>query len=176
MNTKNNKRKQASTEKIRRVFLDFLSKKDLTQIKVSDICTAANINRSTFYAAYTDIYDLAAKIRGELENDVCRLFIPENDLSNINPTDFLNLFEHIKNNRELYSFYFKLGYDNGSSMLYNVGVDIGMEENVLGYHIEFFKNGLNAIIKMWLKNGCKESPQHMCDILLYEYRGRYETE
>jgi hypothetical protein len=40
------------------------------------------------------------------------------------------------------------------------------------YHIEFFRNGLNAIIKLWLANGCKESPEEMATILKQEYRGR----
>ena len=40
------------------------------------------------------------------------------------------------------------------------------------YHIEFFRNGLNAIIKLWLANGCKESPEEMAEVLKTEYRGR----
>jgi hypothetical protein len=40
------------------------------------------------------------------------------------------------------------------------------------YHIEFFRNGLNAIIKLWLAGGCKESPSEMAEILKKEYRGR----
>jgi len=40
------------------------------------------------------------------------------------------------------------------------------------YHIEFFRSGLNTIIKMWLTDGCKESPEEMAEILRAEYRGR----
>ena len=32
--------------------------------------------------------------------------------------------------------------------------------------------GLLAIIKLWLKNGCKESPEEMAEIIKREYRGR----
>ena len=42
----------------------------------------------------------------------------------------------------------------------------------LKYHIEFFRNGLNAIIKLWLANGCLESPEEMAEVLKAEYRGR----
>ena len=42
----------------------------------------------------------------------------------------------------------------------------------LKFHIEFFRSGINAIIKMWLADGCKETPQEMCDILKQEYKGR----
>lgn len=40
------------------------------------------------------------------------------------------------------------------------------------YHIEFFRNGINAIIKMWLESGCKESPEEMAEILKSEYTNR----
>lgn len=36
--------------------------------------------------------------------------------------------------------------------------------------MEFFRNGLNAIIKMWLQNGCKESPEELFEILVAEYQ------
>ena len=40
------------------------------------------------------------------------------------------------------------------------------------YHMEFFKSGITSIIKMWLKNGCKETPEEMAEIIKSEYRGR----
>lgn len=45
-------------------------------------------------------------------------------------------------------------------------------ESNLKYHIEFFRNGLNAIIKIWLAGGCKETPEEMAEVLHQEYRGR----
>ena len=45
-------------------------------------------------------------------------------------------------------------------------------ETNIKYHIEFFRNGLNAIIKLWLAGGCQESPKEMADVLKAEYRGR----
>ena len=42
----------------------------------------------------------------------------------------------------------------------------------IDYHIEFFRAGLNAIIKKWLNNGCKESPEEMSDILQNEYKNK----
>lgn len=38
MNTKNNKRKRESMQKIEQVLIEFLQTKELTQISVSDIC------------------------------------------------------------------------------------------------------------------------------------------
>lgn len=40
------------------------------------------------------------------------------------------------------------------------------------YHIEFSKSGLNSIIKLWLINGCKESPEEIDSIIKSEYAHR----
>lgn len=67
MNTPNNKRKRESVEKIEKVFIELLQSKELSQIRVSDICKKAQLNRTTFYSNYEDIYDLADSIRNKLE-------------------------------------------------------------------------------------------------------------
>ena len=68
MNTPNNKRKKESMERIEKVFIELLQTKALNEISVSDICKRAGLNRTTFYANYTDIYGLADAIRDKLEH------------------------------------------------------------------------------------------------------------
>ena len=46
------------------------------------------------------------------------------------------------------------------------------ENKHIKYHIAFFRNGINAIIKMWLAGGCVETPEEMADIIKQEYKGR----
>ncbi len=147
MNTKNNKRRQATIEKIEKVFLELLQKKEITQITVSDICKQSELNRSTFYANYLDIYDLADKIRKKLESEVNELY--ENDTFNNCANDYLKLFNHIRDNQIFYNTYFKLGYDNEHTVDISLLTDANkvFPEEHLEYHIEFHKAGLNAIIK-----------------------------
>ena len=47
-----------------------------------------------------------------------------------------------------------------------------LDDTLVKYHIEFFRNGLNAIIKLWLSGGCQESPEQMAEVLKQEYKGR----
>ena len=54
---------------IRRAFTDLLKQKPLQSITIKELCAAAGINRGTFYAHYTDIYDLLAKIEEEMFED-----------------------------------------------------------------------------------------------------------
>ena len=173
MNTKNNRRRRESVAKIEQTFVELLQTKEINQITVSDICKKAELNRSTFYANYADIYDLADKIREYLESEIDCLY--KNERTNkFNSNDYLRLFRHIKDNLIFYKTYFKLGYDNNFKI---TSYDTAQAEKYFGnrhikYHIEFFKCGLNAIIKMWLENGCTETPEEMAEILQSEYQGR----
>lgn len=175
MNTKNNKRRRASVERIKSAFLSLLEHKPPAHIKVADICKLAGINRSTFYANYLDVYDLADKLYSELEQEVIGLF-EQKQSSDQYEADFLELFRHINTHRDKYTFYFKLGYESRHFRLPDAfDFENVIDEQMKEYHIEFFRNGLNAIIKRWLESDCHETPEQMCEILLCEYRGRFDS-
>jgi len=38
--------------------------------------------------------------------------------------------------------------------------------------LQFFSAGLSALVRKWLNDGCKESPEEMKEILDSEYSGR----
>ena len=174
MNTKNNKRRRESNDKIDKVFIELLQTRELNEITVSDICKAAELNRSTFYANYMDIYELADKVRKHLEADVNGLY-EEEVAKGFNSNDYLKLFRHIRDNQLFYKTYFKLGYDNNYEIkLYDTHQATEHFDNrFIEYHIEFFKSGFNAIVKMWLAGGCRETPEDMEEIIRSEYKGRF---
>lgn len=172
MNIPNNKRKKESQEKIEKIFIELIQTREINEISVSDICKLAGLNRSTFYANYVDVYDLADKIRLRMINEFFNLYAVE-VTSKEHSYDFLKLFRHIRDNQIFYNTYFKLGFDiladgipiEDKEIIRWYGKSINPE-----YHIEFFKAGLNAVIKKWLKGGCKESPEEINDVLISEYK------
>lgn len=173
MNTPNNRRKKASIDKIEKAFIDLLQSKELNQISVSDVCKSAGLNRTTFYANYSDIYSLADSIRDHLENNLSELYHKE-IAEQFNSHDYLKLFRHIKDNPIFYKTYFKLGYDDNYKIItYDTALaEQYFQNRFIEYHTEFFKSGITKIIKMWLQNGCEESPEDMFEIIKSEYQGR----
>lgn len=172
MNTTNNKRRRDSREKITKAFVELLQTREIKDITVSDIIKMTGLNRSTFYANYLDIFDLADKTREILENEFSNLFA-EYDYFN-ERSGALKMFTHIKENQIFYKTYFKLCYDD-KHLISIYDPKRAEKEHIdsnLKYHIEFFRNGLNAIIKLWLASDCKESPEEMAEVLKQEYRGR----
>ena len=172
MNVKNNKRRRESQEKIERTFIELLQTREIKDITVSDIIKNAGLNRSTFYANYIDIFDLADKTREKLENEFSDLFADYDYFHE--RSGALKMFTHIKNNQIFYKTYFKLCYDDKHLIsIYDKNrAEKEQIDSNIKYHIEFFRNGLNAIIKLWLAGGCKESPAEMAEVLKSEYRGR----
>lgn len=171
MNTPNNKRRKDSQKRIETTFVKLLQNQEISQITVTEICKLARVNRTTFYANYLDIYDLADAVQKILEEEVAALYQEEREQKQ-NTNDFLKLFRHIKENQIFYKTYFKLGMDGKFQITeYDIHQAAAFYDNQqIEYHMEFFRSGLNAIIKMWLQNGCKESPEEMFAILVAEYQ------
>jgi len=169
MNTPNNKRKKASQEKIEKTFLELIQTKEIEDITISDICKIAKLNRSTFYANYIDIYDLVEKVSLRMADEFAEFQIASN--SKQDPSGYLNFFNYIKSNQIFFKTYFKLESISISPITqYNIEMATKYYNNqYIDYHIEFFRAGLNAIIKKWLNNNCKETPEEMVQILLSEY-------
>lgn len=143
MNTPNNKRKRESMERIEKVFIELLQTKEFNEISVSDICKRAGLNRTTFYANYTDIYGLADTIRDKLEVAVSDLYKDE-VTHGFNSHDYLKLFRHIKENQIFYQTYFKLGYDNQYKIIaYDTDLARAHFQNkFVAYHMEFLRQAL----------------------------------
>ena len=108
-------------------------------------------------------------------NDLLNLY-KEEAIKQKHSYDYLKLFTHIKENQMYYKTMFKLNFDfmnyydnhlEESDMIKYYGSTKNMD-----YHIEFFKAGMTAIIKKWLLNNCKESPEDMIEIISSEYKGK----
>lgn len=172
MNTPNNQKRKKSQENIEKVFLQLIQKKNIEEISVSMICEMAKLNRSTFYSNYIDIYDLADKIKKQMAEKFAEFQLSNN--SKQNSDGYLTMFRYIKDNQIFFKTYFKL-----ESICPDVPIQYHVElaekyynNKFIDYHIEFFRAGLNAIIKKWLNNGCKESPEEMSNILESEYKNK----
>lgn len=175
MNISNKKRKKCSIDKIEKAFIELIQSKEINEINVTDLVKKAKVNRSTFYVNYIDIYDLADKMKEKMYHNILELY-KEEAIKKEHSYNYLKLFEHIKDNQIYYKTLFRLNFDFRN--YYDSSIDetdalkyFGTLKNI-EYHKEFFKAGMNAIIKKWLYNGCKESPEEIVEILNAEYKGK----
>lgn len=162
-------------DKIIKSFINLIQSKEINEITVTEIIKNAKVNRSTFYINFTDINDLKEQVKQNMYNCLLELY-KEESILHIHSYNYLKLFKHIKDNQIYYNTMFKLNFDFTS--YYNFEIEekealkyLGTTKNI-EYHISFFKSGLTSVIKNWLKNGCKETPEEINEIILTEYKNR----
>ena len=170
MNVTNNNKRKKSQEKIEKIFLQLIQNKNIDEISVSIICQMANLNRSTFYANYIDIFDLAEKVKQNMELEFARFQLSNN--SKQDSDGYLNMFRYIKDNQIFFKTYFKLE-EISMNMPTQYRIELAekyYDNKYIDYHIEFFRAGLNAVIKKWINNNCKETPEEINQIIIDEYK------
>lgn len=63
---------QKTKRSIYNAFIELRSKKPLEKLTVKEICEKAQINKSTFYVYYHDVYDLSDKIEDEVISEIMK--------------------------------------------------------------------------------------------------------
>ncbi|MGK9316452.1 TetR family transcriptional regulator [Melissococcus plutonius] len=63
---KTNTKKEKTKQKIYNALIKLAEEKNIKEVKVSELCRVADINRSTFYLHYQDTYDLIEKLSIEI--------------------------------------------------------------------------------------------------------------
>ena len=152
-----NKENQISgIEKIKTAFFSLI-KDDNSNITITDICKYAQVNRSTFYAHFSDINQMYDFMEGELTKSAN---LDKSELTNQNLTKVLHF---IKKHRNFYKFYFSLPHTNISNLIYKTQYP----NEVSSKYISAFQDaGTKDLIKLWLNNNCKDDTKEISNILL----------
>ena len=181
MNTKNNKRSQNTDEAIIRAAFEtmLMGGKQISRITVREICEKAGINRSTFYAHYTDVFDLFERVElhiAEMCSDRMETAFPEGFRAMMK-----TVFEFILEYKDFYQIYYSELSQLSHLMQFmvdpfreqidkvsNQDMGFGVEGEAV-YHFRFFTAGISSMIGTWLAGNCRETPDQICDILLRIY-------
>ncbi|MDE7351514.1 MAG: TetR family transcriptional regulator C-terminal domain-containing protein [Acetatifactor sp.] len=181
MNVKGNQRSTATKNKIKYVFLELMKEKKPGQISVSEICSRAQIHRTTFYVHYQDVNQLMEQLVAEMYDQIMAFFLEKDETGEkLRRDGFLRLFEMIREHRDFFQMYLEtfgsltLGYDflpyplqeRADQLVSDMGWD---SEEELRYHQTFFCEGLSAVIRRWISRGCLEEPEQMVAIIGREY-------
>lgn len=180
MNQKNNKRYQDNHLAMESAFLALLKKKDVSRVSVRDICEAAQVNRSTFYHHYIDIYDLMSQIYSRIQKEFFSTLssaqwgdskwkLPSEDviirslIHFSNYADFYIPYLHTSQNRGINPRLLGDLWENHFVPIYReAGIT---DERIMEYYYLFYQAGALQIILHWLENGCQEEPEQVARII-----------
>lgn len=163
---------------LRESLVKLLKQKHITKITVKEICDQADINRATFYAHYSDPYDLLRQIETGLLNDINEYlagFSFSIDDGTGSVQILQKIFEYIKENAEVCSV---LLSDKGDIAFQQEVMMIvqnkcisewtkkSVHKEVAEYLYSFAITGSVGVVHKWLKEGMKQSPREMAAMLI----------
>ena len=160
---------------IRRAFMELLKKKPIQSISIKELCETAGINRGTFYAHYTDIYDLLGKVEEERMKDFARALEPvlSTEKSQLTPVKITTgIFQCLKDNADLCTVTLSDYGDKAFALrLINVGRERCVEAysryfvhatpKQIEYYYAFVSAGCIGLLRKWLDEGMTSSAEEM---------------
>ena len=172
MNTKNNTRAKTTKEAFKNALIDLLLEDQKTeQITVTQICSRAGINRSTFYAHY----DIPADIMKEIEKEVlvnyrkCIAQIAQSDKSRI-----IYLLRYIKENARIFRVLLNDTHGNAFYEMIIESTLLGLEQmknivreqQFVPYIYDYLLNGSAAVLLDWIDSNFELSENKLEEFLL----------
>lgn len=159
--------------------LELMKTKSIDEIKVSDICLEAMINRSTFYAHYSDKYELLVAFIDYMKSSITEALEKNDNI--INTKEYYLemielLLEFMEDKRDVY---YSILINNRSSIATDIIVDAinndiknriqeeGNEKNDVPSEIVsvFYLGAVAGVVIEWLRNSHKYTKQDVIDYL-----------
>jgi len=181
---KKNRKVKYTQKVIRESLLKLLESKKIDKITIKELCDVADINRSTFYAHYHNIFDLVNKIEKEIVEDIMN-YISLDILTQEHRMEFFeNIFENLKQNSLRYKLIlvnpksanclnhlFEKIYPYSSHILQYKYKELS--ESQIKYIYSFISRGCTQLIMSWIKNEMRESPCEMAVLMDNILNGKY---
>lgn len=160
---------------IRQAFTELLQRKPIQRITVKELCGKAGVNRSTFYAHYTDIYDLLAKLEEDMVADFQRALAPLLGAEMEEPSllrIITGIYQCLKDNVDICTVTLGEHGDKAFAVrLLSLGWESclaaysnhlwGASPKQLEYFYAFVSNGHIGLLQKWLKEGMTTSVEEM---------------
>ena len=174
MNKKNNQRFHDTEIRMEAVMLELMKTTEFEKITVKKICEKSRVNRSTFYAHFSDINDMMDKMEQKLRKELLASY-ENNDKNQIfSEQSFINFLKHIKKHRYFYkvnlqtrkSFPLKQGFDKLWDIIEPRCINAGItdREEILYYFVGF-QAGFTMILKRWVDTDCLQNEQELATII-----------
>lgn len=181
MNTKNNKRFSNTEIRVTSVLLKLMQKYPFEKITVSMICKEANINRSTFYAHYLDLYDTLDQMSLRLLEMLYAEIDGMERRENMGRAVMTLFLSHVEQHKYFYSVFFQSRKELPLAKVYDgfwenvvlpYGKKAGLTETEAYYYFLCMKAAFNAILEHWVERDCAEDKQKITDMMM-EYISQF---
>ncbi|MBR2597611.1 MAG: TetR/AcrR family transcriptional regulator [Clostridiales bacterium] len=151
---------------------DLIKTKKLSNITITELCTAAKINRNTFYYHYNNIFEFLDEHKNLIIDDL-------NEIAEISKTHnkqnlvevftvlkkhphFLNILISPNCDLDFFNEIFEVASSKASIIFSKDPNTLTNRERLL---CAYCNAGCNAVIMTWIMNDMKESPEEIADFI-----------
>ncbi len=190
------RRIKKTKNRLKQELVGLLREKPLNRISVTELCDRAELNRSTFYLHYTDVYDLYRHLEeslyGEFKNALEKHMSQDtgwlDDILSPRQRGRLDVLTEvlrfIKKNAAMYGFLLPENRGNAFlQKLYEFGRETFLSAlqkkkpeadlQLFEYYYAFVATGCVGVISAWARGGMQESPEALGELIEeIIYRGR----
>lgn len=175
--TSQNRKTKYTQMALKESLIELMKEKPVSKITIKELCDNADINRTTFYAHYSDQYDLLQHIEEETlswAGDIISSFSPKSKKEDM-IKNLESVFSYISENRnQIQVLMSEQGDINFQKKLWTLiyehcGVSSVSEQRTdletRKLYFVFVVNGSIGLIQHWLKNGLNKSTEEMAEII-----------
>lgn len=174
--TKTDRRVRKTRAQLRAGLARIMQTKSIKEITVKELVDEVDINRSTFYLHYTDIYQMLDSIEENLLQEISEAMdtLPDNPAEGDSYPFITRMFSILEENRDICS---ALLGSNGD-MAFVTRIEIMIADTIISrlkeelpddiqditYTYAFCLTGCVGMVKAWLSSENSDSPQHMANL------------
>lgn len=177
MNTKNNQRTRLSKILLKNALMDLLSEKgSVTKISVRELCERADLNRSTFYAHYSEPKELLEEVEAELL-DATREHLQKIGAENDTGAHryLLSFLIYIKENDKPFRTLlidagdpeFRSKFMQQSIIQFVENLNISFSKDQEQYIYSYILNGSTGVIIQWMRSDYSIDENTLVDLLFF---------
>lgn len=170
--------------KMHKALFRLLERKEFGEISITELCIEADVNRSTFYAHYSNTYELLR----EAHADQLRSFFDSYNqtLENIqkynaaesifiSPEYLLPYLSFVRENKQFFKVYMSNPQDFGADNTYDFLMDKVLlpiyrkngiaDKTIVNYMSKFYLQGITALVLEWVNRDCEDDELFICEII-----------
>ena len=155
--------------------VQLMQKQHISSISIKSLCETADINRSTFYAHFSDQYDLlhyiVQEVMASLNRDLEQQEFTEH--SPVSAQVLTRILEYAKANADLFKALLSENCDYALqrdimqlSQIISSQLNRAPDPRTQEYLLEFGITGCISVLHKWLQEGMIESPAEMSEFII----------
>lgn len=175
--SKEDRRVKFSKLFLKNSLIDLLETKSISKITIKEICEHADINRATFYAHFSDQYDLLKSIEEDYIKNILKdvdTHVKDKDETNtviLTEGILIYIYNNAKMSRILLSNRGDIHFQQRimelvhNSIVSRVSDTQNTDQEKAQYISAYVISGCVGIIQAWFENGLRKSPREVAEII-----------